>query len=152
MSCRDDRRGGAHEHTQLDVPGSTSRARPRKERRRGGSFLGVTPASSDAARKRLGQEVRHRRLRLRSGRGLTDLARSINAVVRGGIPDDGRSFPSRAPPLLDRINASLVRWARRTDKRLRRPRERAWRSLTAVAMREPTLFAHGQHGARPRAG
>jgi len=52
---------------------------------RGGSFLGFNPANSDAARKRLGQEIRHWLVHLRSDQTLTALAQRINAEVRGWI-------------------------------------------------------------------
>ena len=150
--CRDDRRGGSHEPTQFDFLGYTFRARPCKDRRTGKSSLGFNPATSDAARKRLGQELRHWRLHRRSDQSLTDLAHCINAAVRGWITYYGRYFPSQVTPLLTRINQSLVRWAQRKYKRLRAHPQRAWRFLAAVAAREPTLFAHWAHGARPRAG
>ena len=150
--CQDDRRDSFHEHTQFDFLGYTFRARPCKDGKRGGSFLGFNPANSDAARKRLGQEIRHWRVHLRSDQTLTALAQRINAEVRGWITYYGRCFPSVVTPILDRINGYLVRWARRKYQRLRAHPQRAWRFLAAVATREPSLFAHWQHGARPRAG
>jgi group II intron reverse transcriptase/maturase len=150
--CRDDRRRGSHEHTQFDFLGYTFRARPCKDRRTGKSFLGFNPASSDAARTRLGQEIRQWRLHLHSSQTLTDLAQRINAVVQGWVTYYGRYFPSVLDPVLTRINEYLVRWAQRKYKRLRRCPQRAWRLLATVATREPGLFAHWRLGLRPRAG
>jgi RNA-directed DNA polymerase len=152
--CRDDRRrgGGGQPPTQFDFLGYTFRARPTKDRRTGTSFLGFNPAISDAAKTRLGQEIRQWRLHRRSDLGLTDLAQRINPVVRGWITYYGRYFPSVVRPILKRIDEYLVRWAQRTYKRLQRHRWRAWRFLATVATREPTLFAHWAAGMRPRAG
>jgi RNA-directed DNA polymerase len=150
--CKDDRRDGSHEHTWFDFLGYTFRARPCRDRRRGGSFLGFNPAISDAARLRIGQEIRRWRLHRRSDLSLDDLAHRINPEVRGWITYYGRYFPSVVRPLLGRINGYLVRWARRKYKRLQRPLLRAWQFLATVATREPRLFAHWEHGLQPRAG
>jgi RNA-directed DNA polymerase len=150
--CRDDRRRGQHAHTQFDFLGYTFRARPCKDRRSGKSFLGFTPAISDRARKRIGQEIRHWHLQRWSDQSLTDLAQRINAVVRGWHQYYGRYYPSALTPVLARINEALVRWAQRKYKRLARHPQWAWRLLATVATREPTLFAHWALGLRPRAG
>jgi RNA-directed DNA polymerase len=150
--CRDDRRGGRHDHTQFDFLGYTFRARPCKDRRSGTSFLGYTPAISDRERKRLGREIRHWHLHRYSDQSLSDLAQRINAVVRGWHQYYGRYYPSALRPLLARINEYLVRWAQRKYKRLARHPQRAWRLLATVATREPRLFAHWELGLRPWAG
>jgi RNA-directed DNA polymerase len=150
--CQDDRRGGSHEHTQFGFLGYTFRARSCRNPHRRGSFLGYNPAISEDARKRIGQELRRWQLHRHSDHSLTDLANGINAQVRGWISYYGRSFPTVLYPVLDRINGYLVRWAQRTYKRLQGHRQRAWRFLVTVAAREPNLFAHWQHGVRPRAG
>jgi group II intron reverse transcriptase/maturase len=150
--CQDDRRRGGHRPRAFDFLGYTFRARPCKDRRTGKSFLGFNPAISEAAKARIGQELRQWRLHRRSDLSLTDLAQHINPVVRGWITYYGRYFPSVVRPILSRINEYLVRWAQRTYKRLQRHPQRAWRFLAAVATREPNLFAHWADGVRPRAG
>jgi RNA-directed DNA polymerase len=150
--CQDDRRDGQHAHTQFDFLGYTFRARPCKDRRRGGSFLGFTPAISDRERTRIGREIRHWHLQRYSDQSLDDLAQRINGVVRGWHTYYGRYYPSAVRPLLTRINEHLVRWARRKYKRLQRHPQRAWQFLAGVAARAPRLFAHWELGLRPRAG
>jgi RNA-directed DNA polymerase len=152
--CRDDRRrgGGGDSPTQFDFLGYTFRARSCKDRRTGRSFLGFNPAISDAAKKRIGQTIRQWRLHCRSDLSLTELARRINPVVRGWMAYYGRYFPSVVRPILQRINAYLVRWAQRTYKRLHRRPQRARQFLERVATREPELFAHWVYGVWVRAG
>ena len=150
--CQDDRRRGGHRPGAFDFLGYTFRARPCQDRSTGKSFLGFNPAISEAAKKRIGQEIRTWRLQRRSDLSLTELAQRINPVVRGWITYYGRYFPSVVTPILNRINAYLVRWAQRTYKRLQRHPQRAWWFLATVATREPNLFAHWAHGVRPRAG
>jgi RNA-directed DNA polymerase len=84
-----------------------------------------------------------------SGTALTDLARTINAIVQGWINYYGRFYRSELVRLLKRINEYLVRWARWKYKRLRRYPAKARRFLAAVYRREPGLFAHWRFGARP---
>jgi len=146
--CKDSTRRGSHEHESFDFLGYTFR--PRLSRSKyGGQFVNFLPAVSDDARKRIGREIRHWRLHVRSGTTLTELARSINVIVRGWIGYYGRFYRSLVARLLRRINDYLVRWAMRKYKRLRRRPARARRLLAEVYRREPSLFAHWQIGARP---
>ena len=87
-----------------------------------------------------------------SGATLSDLARSINVIVRGWINYYGRFYRSLLVQALSAIDDYLVRWAMRKYKRLRDRPRRAWRFLASVVAREPVLFAHWQAGARPSAG
>ena len=150
--CRDDRRRGSHAHERFDFLGYTFGPRRCTGRGRARYFVGFNPAISPTARRKIGQRIRDWRLRSRTSQTLTELAQEINAVVRGWIGYYGRYFPSELTPLLARINDHLVTWARQKYKRLRRSARRAWQFLAAVATREPTLFVHWAHGARPRAG
>jgi len=146
--CKDSTRRGSHEHESFDFLGYTFR--PRLSRgKSGGQFVNFLPAVSDDARKRIGREIRRWRLHVRSGTTLTELARSINVVVRGWIGYYGRFYRSELARLLRRINEYLVRWATRKYKRLRRRRAPARRLLAEVYRREPNLFAHWPIGARP---
>ena len=59
------------------------------------------------------------RLHRQTGHSLVGLARAINPVVRGWIQDYGAFYRTALHPLLQRINAYLVRWLRKKYKRLR---------------------------------
>jgi group II intron reverse transcriptase/maturase len=147
--CKDQNRPGSHEHEQFDFLGYTFRPRRAKNRATGETFVSFSPAASDEALKRMRQEVRRKRLHLRSGSDLESLAQELNPIVRGWINYYGRYYPSRLVPNLGRINDVLVRWAKRKFKRLRHRPGRARTFLAGVAQREPTLFAWWQFGARP---
>jgi RNA-directed DNA polymerase len=97
----------------------------------------------------MGREIRRWRLHRWTSKTLTDLARSINAIVRGWTNFYGRFYRSELVRFLRRINDYLVRWAMRKHKRLRRHPAKARRFLAAVYGREPGLFAHWRFGARP---
>jgi RNA-directed DNA polymerase len=146
--CKDASRRGSHEHESFDFLGYTFR--PRLSRSKYGDyFVNFLPAVSADARKQMGREIRRWRLHRWSGKTLTDLARSINAIVRGWINFYGRFYRSELVRFLRRINDYLVRWATRKYKRLRRRPAKARRLLADVYRREPGLFAHWPFGVRP---
>jgi hypothetical protein len=95
------------------------------------------------------QAIKRWRLHRWSEVTLTDVARSINGIVRGWANYYGRFYPSEFARSLRRINDYLVRWAMWKYKRLRRHPARAWQLLASVARREPDLVAHWRLGLRP---
>src|SRR5690348_11835102 len=105
----------------------------------GVSFL---PAASPKALKEIRRAVRGWSLQTRSDKGLDDLARMFNPYIRGWINYYGHFYKSALYPTLMRIDAFLVRWARRKFRRLRgKPRgARDW--LLRVIRTSPGLFAH----------
>jgi RNA-directed DNA polymerase len=149
--CKDDRRGGSHEHQQFDFLGYTFRRRMCKSGRTG-YLVGFNPAISQEARHRIGRKIRDWHLRRWVGQKLEDLAAHINRVVRGWVNYYGRYFRGELRAVLTRINVHLVRWAQRKYKRLRRRPGRAWQFLLRVATREPKLFVHWGLGMLPTAG
>ena len=66
------------------------------------------------------REMRRWRVACRSDKTLTDLARMFNVVLRGWINYYGRFYKSMLYPVLRHFNDTLVRWAMRKYKRLRR--------------------------------
>jgi RNA-directed DNA polymerase len=139
--CRDGRRrSGLHEHTAFTFLGYTFRARGAKDRN-GRIFTSFLPAISKGALKALSAEVRGWRLHMHSTYSLDELARWINPMVRGWMNYYGRFYRSALYPLLKRINAYLVRWARKKYKRLRTfKKSHVW--WKAVTKRVPLFFAH----------
>jgi len=115
-------------------------------------FVSFLPAVSDDAAKEMRRKIKRWRLHLWSGQTLADLAQEINPIVRGWINFYGRFYRTELIQTLKLINDYLVRWAMRKYKRLRGHPTRTWRFLTAIAKREPGLFAHWTWGAQPTAG
>ncbi len=149
--CKDSNRTGSHEHEQFTFLGYTFR--PRLARSKTGvNFVSFLPAVSDDNAKRIRHVIKRWRLHLWSGQNLGDLAQEINSTARGWIDFYGRFYRSELIQTLKLINDYLVRWAMRKYKRLRGHPTRTWRFLTAIAQREPGLFAHWAWGARPMAG
>jgi len=139
--CRDYKRRGSHEHTSFTFLGYTFRPRAARSKRTGQNFTVFAPAISTEALKAKSAEVRSWRIHRRSTWTLDGLAAAINPIVRGWINYWGRYHRHQMYPLLNRINAYLVKWARKKYKRLRSlKRVKAW--WLAVTKRDPDLFAH----------
>lgn len=142
--CKDGKRRGSCQHTSFVFLGYGFRVRKVKTKR-GVYFFSFNPAISDEAAKRIRAQIRAWRLHLRSGASLKDLAREINAVVRGWISYYGRFYPSMLVPSLNRINDYLVRWIVRKYKRYRGKWMRARDALGRAAALYPRMFAHWQY-------
>ena len=145
--CKDKNRRGSHEHEQFTFLGYTFG--PRLAASPHGHFVSFSPAVSNSATKAIRAKIRDWGLHHRSESSLTQLADSINAIVRGWVTYYGRFYRSRLYPTLRQINEYLVRWAMRKYKRLRRRKTRARTWLTAIAGRQPDLFVHWRLGLMP---
>jgi RNA-directed DNA polymerase len=146
--CKDADRRGSYEHTSFDFVSFTFRPRLSKSRF-GKHFVNFSPAVSNAAKTRLRREMRSWRVARRSDKSLTDLALMFNRKLRGWINYYGRFYKSMLYPVFRHFNDTLVRWAMRKYKRLRRHQTRARRFIADVARRQPNLFAHWRWGVRP---
>ena len=150
--CQDDDRRGEYPQTKFDFLGYTFRAR-RSKNRWGKYFINFSPAVSNAAATRIRQEMRHWKIHLCSDKAIDDLSRMWNPVLRGWIQYYGRFYPSALSPVFRHLDLTLVRWAMRKYKRLRRHRRRAEYWLGGIARRELRLFAHWHLlGIRPSTG
>ena len=139
--CKDTNRKGDYPIVTFDFLGY--RFQPRLAKWRGGLFgVSFLPAARPKALTAMRREIRGWGLQRRSDQSLVDLARRFNPVIRGWINYFSHFYKSALYPTLRRLDAHLVRWARRKYKRFRyRPRDaRAW--LARVARAEPNLFAH----------
>ncbi|RSO18773.1 group II intron reverse transcriptase/maturase [Streptomyces sp. WAC 06725] len=138
--CKDGSRRGSHEHTAFTFLGYTFRAR-RSRTRQGRQFLAFEPAVSKDALNKISREVRSWQMHRRTDLSFQDLARRVNPMVAGWINYYGRFRPWELDPLLQRINAYLVRWIRQKYKRLAAKRK-AIAKMQEIARRYPRMFAH----------
>jgi RNA-directed DNA polymerase len=138
--CKDSNRQGSYEHTAFTFLGFTFRQR-RARNRQGKSFSNFLPAISKDALNKISAAVRSWRLHLRTGHTFKDLARRINPIVAGWMQYYGAFYRSALSPLLQRINAYLMRWIRKKYKRLRGKKKarECWQGITG---RYPVMFAH----------
>lgn len=138
--CKDSNRRGSYEHTAFTFLGFTFRQR-RARNRHGKSFSNFLPAISKDALNKISAEVQSWRLHLRTGHTFKDLARRINPIVAGWMTYYGAYYRSALSPLLQRINAYLMRWIRKKYKRLqgKKKARECWQGITE---RYPLMFAH----------
>jgi len=115
--------------------------RKRTARGREGVRNGFLPAASNDAMKKMSRAVHGWRLHRWTTLALDQLAAWVNQIVRGWLNYYGRFYRTALLPLIRRINAYILRWARKKYKRLGSfKRAKAW--WTAVTRRAPGLFAH----------
>jgi RNA-directed DNA polymerase len=138
--CKDNRRRGTYACTSFTFLGFTFRPRSAKDKH-GTMFPSFLPAISKDALKEISRQVRSRRIHLRTGLSLSDLAKEINPIVRGWMTYYGRFYRSALYPLLKRINTYVIRWAGKKYRRLRSfKKSYAW--WWGLVERYPTGFAH----------
>ena len=140
--CRQDGREDSHEHTSFTFLGYTFRGRSAQDAD-GKVFNGFLPAVSKDAVQKMNRVVHRWRLHNATTLSLDELAAWVNPVVSGWLNYYGRFYRTAMKPLLRRINAYLLRWARKKYKRLRAfKRVLAW--WRTVVERAPRLFTHWQ--------
>src|SRR3984885_8781972 len=116
--CKDTNRKRDYGVIQFDFLGYTFR--PRLAKWKGGLFgVSYLPAASPKALKAIRQAIRGWTLQTRSDKALDDLARMFNPYIRGWINYYSHFYKSALYPTLLRIDAFLLRWARRKFKRFR---------------------------------
>ena len=149
--CKDANRRGDFPNKSFDFLGFTFRAR--KTIWQGHiPAHGFMPAASPAALKAMSRTIRRWALHHRSDKSLQDLAAMYNRCIGGWINYYGHFYHTQLRPTLTRIDAFLVRWARRKSKRFRHRtgRERlacpaspyepnALRSLAALLWQRPNI-------------
>lgn len=145
--CKDDLRRGTYPNEKFDFLGYTFRPR-RSKNREGKHFINFSPAVSDQAVKAIRAEIRSWDLPERSDKGIEDLSRMFNPVIRGWLQYYGRYYRSALYPPMQQLDRSLARWAYRKYKKLRGHLRRARHWIARIARRDPTLFAHWQMGVR----
>jgi len=146
--CKDGSRKGKHRNIKFDFLGFTFRPRVVKNSTRNSIFVSFTPAVSDAALKSMRAYVRKSNIRNRADLSLGIIAYRFNPVLRGWLNYYGRYQPSAMYPVLRHFNQTLVAWARRKYKRLRRHKTRAGKFMEAICERSPRLFEHWRRGMR----
>lgn len=141
--CRDVDRTGNYPKASFDFLGFEFRPRGAKSRL-GRYFVSFLPAVGKQAAKSIRSVIRGWRLHRLSDKGLLDLSRMFNPIIRGWINYYGSFYKSALYPLFDQLNRSLKRWAMRKYKRLRGRQRRAAYWLRRIRSQQPRLFAHWQ--------
>lgn len=144
--CKDGSRKERHPNTKFDFLGYTFRPRLVKNRKRDSLFVSFTPAVSVKALKSMRETMRRLNYRNRTELSLQDISRLHNPVLRGWVAYYGKFYPSALYPIFRHFNKTLVAWAMRKYRRLKRHKTRASLFLENVAEKQPHLFVHWQKG------
>lgn len=139
--CKDVNRRRDYPNQSFDFLGYAFRARKTvwHGHRYAHSFL---PAASPKALKAISRAIRRWTLHHHSDKSLENLAETYNPYINGWINYFGHFYREQLRSTLLRIDAYLIRWARRKFKRLRGRSRGAKQWLARVRRARPTLFPH----------
>jgi RNA-directed DNA polymerase len=138
--CPQDGRDANHENASFTFLGYTFAKRSAR-RPDGTIFNGFLPAVSNDAMKKMNRALRRWRLHRWTTLSLDELAAWVNKIVPGWLNYYGRYYRTALLSLIRRINAYILRWARKKYKRLRAfKRALAW--WHRVTKHAPGLFHH----------
>lgn len=139
--CKDNNRKGGHKPINLRFLGYEFKPRRAENHQDGSVFLSYLPAISAKAKLSIYEQIREWRLMKRTTESLEDLQLDLNAQLRGWINYYGKFYPSALAPVLDHIDESIIRWAKRKYKNLKSPSQaRSW--LKRIMLTQPHFFAH----------
>src|SRR5262245_37552276 len=93
------------------------------------------PAARPKALTRISREIRSWALHHRSDKSLNELAQMYNPCIRGWIIYYGHFYRTQLRPTLKRIDAYVIRWARRKFKRMRHQKAE---EIGLIGYAEPT--------------
>jgi hypothetical protein len=100
------------------------------------------PAASPKALTRISREIRRWALHHRSDKSLTELAQMYNPCIRGWITYYSHFYRTQLRPTLKRIDAYVIRWARRKFKGMRHQTKGGRDWFDRLRRANPMLFAH----------
>jgi group II intron reverse transcriptase/maturase len=145
--CKDANRRGAFLNQSFAFLGFMFRARKALGRGRR-AFACFLPAASPEALKAISRMIRRWTLHHHSDKSLQSLADTYNPYIQGWINYYSHFYRTQLRPTLKRIDAYVIRWARRKFRRLRRKTKGARDWFERLRRANPTLLAHWQlcHG------
>ncbi len=142
--CKDVNRKGDFPVIRFDFLGFEFRARKIMWVKPNGRIFSHSfqPAVSPKALVRISREIRRWALHHRSDKSLEELARMYNPVIRGWIAYYSHFYKTQLRPTLKRIDAYVIRWARRKYKRMVHQTKGGRDWFDRLRRKTPRLFAH----------
>ena len=142
--CKDVNRKGDYPDIRFDFLGFQFRARKTMWAVKGKRIFrhSFQPAASPKALVRIGREIRRWALHHRSDKSLEELARMYNPTIRGWIAYYSHFYRTQLRPTLKRIDAYVIRWARRKYKRMVHQTKGGRDWFDRLRRKTPKLFAH----------
>ncbi len=140
--CKDANRRGDFPNQSFDFLGFTFPSKENTSGKAVSTAHGFMPAVSSKALKTISRTIRRWTLHRHSDKSLENLAATYNPYITGWINYFGHFYRTQLRPALLRIDAYLIRWARRKFKRLRGRSKGARQWLARVRRANPTLFSY----------
>jgi RNA-directed DNA polymerase len=144
--CKDANRRGDFPNIHFDFLGFQFRARKTIWNRK--AAHGFMPAASPKALTSISRTIRRWALHHRSDKSLKDLAEMYNPCIRGWITYYSSFYKTQLRPTLTKIDAFVIRWARRKYKRMRHQTKGARHWFGRLRRVKPQLFAHWPVGSK----
>ena len=144
--CKDANRRGDFPDICFDFLGFQFRARKTMWTAKGKRIFthGFLPAASPKALVRIGREIRGWALHQRSDKSLNELAAIYNPTIRGWIAYYSHFYRTQLRPTLRRIDAYVIRWARRKYRRMVHQTRGARDWFDRLRRAKPRLFLEGE--------
>lgn len=139
--CKDEDRKGNYSNIKYDFLGYGFQPR-RAKNKKGKLFVSFLPAISDKARKSIREKLRACKTLQETTSELPDIAKELNAKLRGWINYYGEFYKSKLTQTLEKVEQLLIKWARRKYKKLRLRLNAAIEWLKQIRKTQPKLFAH----------
>ena len=150
--CKDVDRRAQYSNISFKFLGFDFRPRGAKNKF-GKMFCSFLPAVSRDALTRIKRTIRAWRLKWCSEKGIEDLSRMFNPIIRGWVQYYSAYYKSGLFPMSEQINRHLIKWMCNKYKTFRRKPRRAMYALGKLARKQPNLFAHwSKLGALPADG
>jgi len=144
--CQDSNREEKYPITKFDFLGYCFKRRGVKNQSLNAMFSGFGPAVSQSSLNAMRAKIRELNLRNRSDMSLQEIAQLANPILRGWINYYGQFYRTALYPMFRHFNETLVRWALRKYKKLRRKKVRGCQFMERIAKQHPSLFVHWQCG------
>jgi len=141
--CKDYRRKAQHEHVKFEFLGFSYQPRARKSDRDGKPFTAFTAEISPSSQKKVRAAIREEKVWSNTTIEAKDIAKVLNAKLRGWINYYGRYSKRSLRKVMMMIDRKLTRWLCNKHKiSVRKSMEK----LKTMKTEQPRLFYHWEKG------
>ena len=144
--CKDANRRRRYPVTEFNFLGYRFGPKTTKNQKTGQVFTTFDARVSAASLKHMRQKIMELHFRRSTHIELTDIAEKLNPVLRGWMNYYGKYTPDAMASVWAYVNATLIAWAKRKYKRLRRRKAQAVLLMRNIANKRRRLFVHWHLG------
>jgi len=141
--CKDASRPGNSKHEKFDFLGYTFRPRSSKNKS-GKLFTSFSPAISDKAKQNKKDTIKGWLKEVKPTSTLREFTQLINPAVLGWINHYGKFHASELWGIMNYIDETLIKWAKRKYVNLKHGWKKGTKWLKGLKARQPTLLKHWQ--------